>query len=217
MARLVSHEMRNALSVLYNVETGLRRGAGAAAPEAETLLGILHEEVGRLDRLARDLVALARPAQLSRSDASVREVLERAVAEARARCAGAGDARVCLEVAPEAERASIDAERLQEAIAWLIRNGIQAAPEPAVVRVAAYRSGPRLCVDVIDHGPGIAPADAGRVFEPFFTTTASGTGLSLPLARRIARDHGGDLRALPGPDGVGACFRFEIPASAGGG
>ena len=85
------------------------------------------------------------------------------------------------------------------------------------MRVEAAREGRVLRIDVVDRGPGIAAGDVARIFDPFFSTKPSGTGLSLALSRQIARRHGGDLHAFPAPGGAGACFRLEIPVVEGGG
>jgi signal transduction histidine kinase len=64
---------------------------------------------------------------------------------------------------------------------------------------------------VSDSGPGVAPEDLARVFEPYFTTKEGGTGLGLAIARRIAEEHGGrlDLESVPGR---GATFTLRLPA-----
>jgi signal transduction histidine kinase len=70
--------------------------------------------------------------------------------------------------------------------------------------------GDRLVFTVRDHGPGIPPADLERIFEPFYTTRPTGTGLGLAVAQRIVQMHGGTLTAANDPGG-GASFRMAIP------
>jgi two-component system sensor histidine kinase HydH len=217
MARMIAHEVRNALSVMYNVATGLRRSLPHSLPDGEMLLGILEEELGRLDRLTRDLVTFATPAAPVRADVRVKELLDRAVAEARLRCTGGAQARVSVTVAHDASSAPLDPDRMLEAIVGLVENGIDASNGRGKVEVRATREGRMLRLEVIDEGPGISPEDADRIFDPFYTTKASGVGLGLVLCRQIARRHGGELRALAAPHGAGACFRLEIPIDEGGG
>jgi signal transduction histidine kinase len=214
---MIAHEVRNALSVMYNVATGLRRGLPHSIPDGEILLGILEEELGRLDRLTRDLVTFATPAAPVRADVRVKELLERAVAGARLRCTGGAQARVSVTVAPEASSAPLDPDRMLEAMVGLVGNGIDASNGRGKVEVRATRAGRMLRLEVIDEGPGISPEEADRIFDPFYTTKASGVGLGLALCRQIARRHGGELRALPARQGAGACFRMEIPIDEGGG
>ena len=104
MARMVAHEVRNALSVMVNVATGLRRTVPRTLPDTEMLLGILEEELSRLDRLTHDLVSFATPAPPIRADVRIRELLDRAGEEARARCPGGARATVSVEVPPRRRR-----------------------------------------------------------------------------------------------------------------
>jgi signal transduction histidine kinase len=75
-------------------------------------------------------------------------------------------------------------------------------------RVAA--SPRQVIIEVEDSGPGIAPADLDRVFEPYFTTKAGGTGLGLALAHKIFQEHGGSIRAKS-DGGAGATFIITLP------
>jgi two-component system sensor histidine kinase HydH len=75
------------------------------------------------------------------------------------------------------------------------------------------RRGSDVVVDVRDHGPGLAPGDEERIFEPFYTTRVRGTGLGLAVARRAVEQHGGTLRAWT-HDGGGALFRVTLPGAA---
>ncbi|MBN1769643.1 MAG: HAMP domain-containing histidine kinase [Deltaproteobacteria bacterium] len=216
MARMVAHEVRNALSVMYNVATGLRRAVPAEQPDAEMLLGILEEELRRLDRLTHDLVSFAMTAPPIRTQVRVQDLVERAVQEARRRCPAGDRARVEVTVQRGAATASLDPDRMFEALVGLLRNGIEASNGRGGVRVVATRAGDRLRLDVFDEGPGLPTDDVERIFDPFFSTKASGVGLGLALCRQIARRHGGELTAEPAPGGVGACFRLEVPVGEDG-
>ena len=105
-----------------------------------------------------------------------------------------------------------DGVALEQAIANLVLNAIEAAPRAGgQVRVTLERREGRLAVSVADNGPGVSPDIADRLFEPFETTKPRGMGLGLPLAREIALRHGGALAFAPVRP-HGACFTFEAPA-----
>jgi nitrogen-specific signal transduction histidine kinase len=73
-------------------------------------------------------------------------------------------------------------------------------------------NGTRIKVLIADDGPGVPPALADRIFRPFVTGRRSGTGLGLPMALNVARDHGGSIELVSAPDGFGgAAFRVILP------
>jgi two-component system nitrogen regulation sensor histidine kinase GlnL len=82
------------------------------------------------------------------------------------------------------------------------------------VRESGRGRGQFLSVEIEDSGPGIAPEDCERVFTPFFTTKANGTGLGLAVSHRIVSQHGGLMRVESEP-GRGARFRVSLPVAAG--
>ena len=99
---------------------------------------------------------------------------------------------------------------LEAALSTLIDNSRQAGA--GRVTIAARVDGERVVVTVTDDGPGIAPGDRDRVFEPFFTTrrAAGGTGLGLPILRSLLEAHRGTI-ALDA--GEGAVFRLTLPVA----
>src|SRR5206468_8909493 len=92
----------------------------------------------------------------------------------------------------------------------LIVNACEAQPDAGEVLVSSRREAGRALVDVADRGPGIAPAERTRIFEPFFSTKNS-TGLGLSICHSILEQHGGSLDARP-REGGGTVFRVRLPA-----
>lgn len=128
---------------------------------------------------------------------------------------------VAEDFAPGLPPARADAGRLIQALINLLVNAQDAASGDkahVVVRAAAISApdGPWLTLEVRDDGPGIPEGDLERIFEPFYTTKADGSGYGLYLAREILREHGGRLTACNG-DGGGACFTLWLPLAEGAG
>jgi len=111
-----------------------------------------------------------------------------------------------------------DGERLRQVLDNLLANALNHSPPEAAVNVRVCRmDGGRVRIEVADHGPGVVPEDAERIFEPFFRTDLArvrdtgGTGLGLSIVASIAYAHGGLVGVDPN-DGGGALFWVEFPA-----
>jgi two-component system sensor histidine kinase HydH len=130
-----------------------------------------------------------------------------AVLEAAAAATDPGRIEVVAAPAPEA---SLDAERLRQALENVLRNAVQAGP--GKIRATLAGADGALVFTVRDHGPGIPPGEEQRIFEPFVTGRTKGVGLGLAIAKRIVEQHGGRIRARNHPEG-GAELEISIPAT----
>lgn len=100
---------------------------------------------------------------------------------------------------------------IQGALTNLVNNAIEAGTKGTHIRIlVSMTSQEKVCIEVIDNGPGISREDQDRVFEPFFTKRASGTGLGLAVVQAVATAHDGQVWVKSQP-GEGAIFGFEIP------
>ena len=104
----------------------------------------------------------------------------------------------------------LDEEGMRRTLANVLRNAVQASPPGARVEAAVSRERDRLVYTVRDHGPGFAPGQIAQLFDPFYTTRATGTGLGLAMARRMVQLHGGTVTVHERPGG-GAEFRLRLP------
>ncbi len=154
-------------------------------------------------RLVDDMLDLARGEALGREELAVRSVLE-----AASETASAGQAHVVLQCGTDI-LFPVHPRLFARAIGALVDNAVAVAAKPPTVTLRAAVEGDRLLVDVVDDGPGVPAALAGKIFEPHVTGRAGGTGLGLALAARIARAHGGHVTLLNvAPEG--AHFRFDV-------
>ena len=102
------------------------------------------------------------------------------------------------------------ATALRQVALNLLTNALQAMPDGGRLRRVTGRAGNTVEVRLSDTGPGIAVADQPRLFEPFFTTRADGTGLGLALCREVVADHGGRIE-LEATGPAGSTFRVHLP------
>ncbi len=203
MAAVLAHEIRNPLTSMKGHAQLLAERLDAGTPERGKADRVVGEAV-RLEQLTADLLSFIRSENIER-----RSVDPRAVAEAAAEDVGREHVEIDAAGAPAAW--SLDPRLLQQALANLLRNALQATPngDPATLSIAEEDG--RLVYAVRDRGEGIDEADREKIFEPFYTTRVRGTGLGLSVARRIVTLHRGAIETVNHPEG-GAVFRMAIPA-----
>ena len=212
LSAVVAHEVRNPVAIIFNSLGALRR-LEPPTEEANVLLDILGEEAARLNRIVGELLDFVRPYTAHPRDVQLDAVLAGAVEAARR---AVGDSRVEVRIEEHGPRNDVflDGTMLQQALINLIVNAIQATPKGGTVTVSASTqpagAETMLRCDVADDGPGIDAANSTRVFQPFFTTKATGTGLGLALVRRLADALGGSVEVGSAASG-GSLFTLLVP------
>lgn len=211
-----SHELRTPIAALQaTAETLLREQPDR--PDRDLLEARVAGDAARLGRLVADLLDLARLEAnegIARRPVDLGAVARRAVAQATGH-------RPTPPIAIAAEDGAFvlgDADALTRALRNLIDNAITAAGPTGHVWVDVRQDGADLIATVEDDGPGVPAADRERIFEGFVRlepVRAPGAGLGLAIARRVAREHDGDLTCDPGPGGrFVLCLPSNAPATA---
>ena len=106
---------------------------------------------------------------------------------------------------------------IEQALFNVIENAARFSPPAESIAIETRRvADDRLCIDVRDRGPGVPEAERRRIFDMFYSTERGdrgghGTGLGLAICRGMVGAHGGQVDALPGPDGVGTIVRITLP------
>ncbi len=206
----VAHEVRNPLAgIRSTVQLWERLPEEARTPASITAVV---RAVDRLDELVGRLLLFARAGHEVRRTTDLNAVVAETLELLRAQLAEHG--AVCeTDLAPGLPPVSAAGQALRQVVLNLIANALHAIPAGGRV-ICRTRLLPVEQVElaVADNGPGVPEADHDRVFEPFYTTRPTGTGLGLALCREVARQHGGDVTLDPPSPVPGATFRLVLPA-----
>jgi signal transduction histidine kinase len=205
----VAHEMKN---ILIPIRGFLRRirETDSIEGKAASYLEIVDTESAKLDKMTQDMLAFGRFAPLQRKELDVGELVEEVKRMMQNEFKESGVHLIC-----EGEvrnKASLDSEKIRQVLVNLLQNALHASPEGGKVRLSAEGNGRAVTFVVEDQGVGIPAENLDRIFQPFFTTKAKGTGLGLPIAQRIVREHGGSIQVKSEP-GNGTRFTLNFPIS----
>ena len=215
LSTVIAHEIRNPLMIIKASLRALRRQEHDPARVAAAAKDI-DEEVSRLNRIVSEVLDFARPIKFEIAEADLNALARDAV-----RAAGAEDqgAAIRLDLDPAIPPVTTDAERLRQALVNIIGNAIHAVNDGAeapdgFVRLRTARLDSRhVAITVADRGSGIAPEDLPRVFEPYFTTRRTGTGIGLAISRNIIEGLGGRISVASERE-RGTEVRIELPLDA---
>ena len=217
----LAHEIKNPLTpirlAIQELDRSYRGDDQAFARRLRDARSIIEEEVAALRRLTSEFSAFAKLPEASLARADLNDFLRDAVRSLSASLTLTEDAppvaELALELDSEALPVSIDAMMLKRCLDNLVRNAAQALegrPPPRQVLIRTARRGTRALLEVHDSGPGVAERDRGRIFDAYFTTKGEGTGLGLPIVKKVVLEHGGEIRCEESRLG-GAVFSIELP------
>jgi two-component system, NtrC family, sensor histidine kinase HydH len=209
LSRALAHEIRNPVAMISSsLATAVRPGQNEE--EREEMFAIAAKEATRLERLTTDFLLYARPRTAQLAPGNLADTLNYVATVARAHAANEG---VAIDVSTSEELESeFDATQMQQALLNLVLNAIDACHRGDSVKLnAELNENGAIRIDVVGPAAPIPPEVAERIFEPLFTTKPGGNGLGLPIARNIARAHGGDV-VLGSNEPGRVCFSIEIPS-----
>lgn len=189
----IAHEFRNSLATIHGYARLI--DLGALSERDRTCVEGIQQEANALGEVVTNFLHFARPVDVSMEVVELRTVLERAMDDVRAEVASRGGS---LDLTGPGVRVDGDEVLLRQAFGNLCRNAVEACAEhgtvPAIhVEVRVNREHRQVLVTIADNGPGVQPAARDRMFQPFFTTKAKGTGLGLALVQKIIVIHNGRI------------------------
>jgi PAS domain S-box-containing protein len=209
----IAHEFRNGLATIHGYARllDLERLPADFQPYVQGI----RDETEALGQVVTNFLNFAKPTELTLTPIDMRAIAERAAEEISGEARARGGT-----VALRGEFGHVEGDEvlLRQAFSNLCRNALEACADAKVpphitLEGLADRAQGQLRITVIDNGPGIAASAASRLFRPFFTTKARGTGLGLALVQKIVVTHNGRVTADTGPSG-GARLTVTLPLKA---
>lgn len=207
LAAGVAHEIRNPLSSIKGFATYFGTKFDDGSPDRE-LAQVMIGEVDRLNRVVSELLELTHPSDLRLQQTDAVEVFRHALRLVEGDCKARG---INVSSGFEDIRVVMDADRMLQVLLNLLLNAVQSMPGGGHLDLRLSRSRDWVSFVVEDTGVGIAGDDQDRIFDPYFTTRNKGTGLGLPMVRKIAEAHGGRVRVVSQP-GRGTTMTVDLPA-----
>jgi signal transduction histidine kinase len=213
MAAGIAHEIKNPLAGISAAITIIKDDIPSADPRS-SILGEVLQQVQRLDKTVNDLLFFGKPSLPELSCIDINKVLSMT-------CKFASQHRSVKNIeqqivlAPDLPPVYADDKQMQQVFLNIILNAFQAMAGGGRLSITTSKSIRQekeyVRIDVADTGPGIPPQILEKIFTPFFTTKAQGTGLGLPICFKLINLHNGDIR-VTSDDSQGTVFTIELPA-----
>lgn len=211
LCRAVSHDFANLFAVVELVAGALTPAPGKTPPRLDELAASLRSVAslgsGLLGQLRRFGARQHQPQVMP-----IKQVIERVVPILGTLTRDVATVEVELATVDE-DAAAVSTDRIEQVILNLVLNARDAIAERGHIRIGAHREGDEIVVEVKDDGEGMTPTVLSRIWEPYFTTKANGTGLGLATVRSIVEEAGGSITVASTP-GEGTRFEVRLPAAA---
>lgn len=204
----LAHDMKIPLTAIGGFSILVRKHVGEENPYRDKL-DIVIDETRRLENMVKDMLDFSRPLELQRSLEDVGRIVDECL-EVVSDTARRENVRLKSELGSDLMAVYLDRMRIKQALINLIVNAIQASPAGETVTVRCSELKRKLIIEVIDCGCGIPLDRREDIFTPFFTTKKEGTGLGLPIVRKILEAHRGGINILDNQKN-GIIFRLVIP------
>ncbi len=213
LAAGVAHEIGNPLNSLnihlQLMEREARKLDGRPRTKLQESIDIARGEISRLDSIVTQFLRAIRPSKPQLRPENINALVEEAVQffgpEIEAR-----DIVLETELGSDLPMLQLDRDQMKQGFYNIIKNSFEAMKSRGILRIRSDATDTHVRVSFIDNGGGMSADALSRVFEPYYTTKASGSGLGLLIVRRIVREHGGEL-AIESTEGKGLTLTIRLP------
>ncbi|NVM20856.1 MAG: two-component sensor histidine kinase [Desulfobacterales bacterium] len=213
MVAAVSHEVRNPLGIITSTAELLKLKLSGGPDRQAQLAEVIVQEGGRLNGIVTDFLNFARPRAPNLMPCRVDEVLQRNLTFLAPEINKDGY-EIHQRFATHIPKIQADPGMLYQAFLNILMNAMQAMPEGGSIYIELSARWAALTIIFTDEGNGIPEESLGKIWEPFFTTKDKGSGLGLPIVKKIVEGHGGTIRIENGKE-KGAQVTMTLPVRRG--
>src|SRR6266480_3963492 len=213
LAAGVAHEIGNPLNSLHIhlqlMERSVQNLDDGAKAELQQSIDVARSEVNRLDSIVTQFLRAIRPSRPQLRPENINAIVEEAV---RFFAPELQDREIVVEqeVRSDLPLLQLDRDQMKQAFYNVIKNSVEAMHRHGTLRIRTDLADTHVIVRFVDTGGGMSAENLSRVFEPYFTTKPSGSGLGLLIVRRIVREHGGEL-SIESSQGRGLTLTIRLP------
>jgi len=213
LAAGVAHEIKNPLGSLsihvQLMRKALKTSCEASAGTIKRYLDVVDEEIDRLNRIVVDFLFAVRPMDITPRETDINKLISDLM-EFLTPEIDRDKVRLELSLSQDVPRLSIDPRYMKQAILNLVQNALAAMPDGGVLTVRTERKDDGIHISIVDTGIGIPEENLPKIFEPYFTTKDTGTGLGLTLTFKIVKEHSGEI-TVTSKQGQGTAFTISLP------
>jgi signal transduction histidine kinase len=213
LAAGVAHEIGNPLNSLHIhlqlMERNVQKLHDSAKAGLEQSIEVARSEVNRLDSIVTQFLKAIRPSRPQLRQENINTIVEEAV---RFFTPELHDREIAVEqeLRSDLPLLQLDRDQMKQAFYNVIKNSLEAMHRHGRLQIRSDLDDTHVIIRFVDSGGGMSVEKLSRVFEPYFTTKASGTGLGLLIVRRIVREHGGEL-SIESSEGKGLTLTIRLP------
>ncbi len=213
LAKGIAHEIRNPLNFISLSIEHLKKkfspGSDQEKQQFESVIGSIRQEIQRLNKLVGDFLDYGKPLRLNRRESDLHVLIQDVLALVSAKAEkDAIKIRYHDEGLP---KLSVDPELIKTCIFNIILNAFQAMPSGGEILISARMLNGNATVTIQDTGVGVSRENLPRLFDPFFSTKATGLGLGLAMTARVIEEHGGKVD-FQSTEGKGSTVTLSLPA-----